>query len=202
MKLSPIAATAGAAAALLTTFAFDAGPAMAQDCVAASADPFDLDEAGVVAIYDCMQAAMVEGYTKGDDPVAPLYRDWTVTATRAAVAGPHGERLLLTFANDIAAEEYLKFAYEGVEMPVGSVLAKESIKIGKEGKARVGPLFIMTKVAAGEADETDNWVYSGVQPNGAALKFKQSFCHDCHAGFADQDALAYPLEEVRIGAGN
>lgn len=187
-------------AAATILLATGATGAAAQDCVAPSADPFDLEEGDVVALYTCMEAQMVEGYTKGEDPVAPVYRDWTVTATRAAVAGPHGERLLLTFANDVAAEEYLKFAYEGVMMPIGSVLAKESIKLGKDGAARVGPLFIMTKVAAGVADETDGWVYSGVQPNGAALKFKQSFCHDCHSAFADQDSLAYPLEEVRVGS--
>jgi len=188
-------------AAFVAAMAFT-GTAHAEDCIAPSADPFELEDADVVALYECMEAKMVEGYTKGDDPIAGVYRSWAVTATRPAVAGPHGERLLLTFANDVAAEEYLKFAYEGVEMPVGSVLAKESVKLGKEGKARIGPLFIMTKVAAGEADETDNWVYSGVQPNGKPLKFKQAFCHDCHAAFSDQDALAYPLEEVRIGAAN
>ncbi len=197
MKILSLAAAALAAAMLLSTTS-----AHAEDCIAPSADPFDLEEADVVTLYECMEAKMLAGYTKGEDPVAAVYREWAVTATRPAVAGPHGERLLLTFANDVAAEQYLKFEYEGVEMPVGSVLAKESVKLGKEGKARIGPLFIMTKVAAGEADETDNWVYSGVQPNGKPMKFKQAFCHDCHAAFSDQDALAYPLEEVRIGATN
>ncbi|MEM8870402.1 MAG: cytochrome P460 family protein [Pseudomonadota bacterium] len=190
------------ATALVLSFGLMPGLAQAEDCIAPSADPFELEENDVITLYDCMEAKMLAGYTKGDDPVAAVYRDWTVTATRAAVAGPHGERLLLTYANDIAAEQYLKFEYEGVIMPVGSVLAKESVKIGKEGKARIGPLFIMTKVADGAADETDGWVYSGVQPNGKPMKFKQAFCHDCHSAFSDQDALAYPLEEVRIGVSN
>jgi len=188
--------TTAAAAVLLS-----AGAAAAQDCIAPSADPFDLDDAAVNELYSCIEAAMIEGYTKGDNPLAPLYRDWTATATRPAVAGPHGERLLLTFANDIAAEQYLQFAYDFGEMPVGSILAKESIKVGKEGKSRVGPLFFMEKVAAGgEAAEYDNWVYSAVQPNGKAVKHSQAFCHDCHAAFEDQDSLGYPVEEVRVGA--
>lgn len=176
--------------------------AQAADTCVIEGDHWDLDEAGVAALYDCISARMVEGYTKGDDPVAPVYRDWTVTATRAAVAGAHGERLLLTFANDIAAPEYLRFAPEGVEIPVGGVLAKESIAIGKEGAARVGPLFIMTKVGVEAAPETMGWLYSGVQPNGKPLNFKQSFCHDCHVGWESQDALAYPLEEVRVSGTN
>ena len=143
---------------------------------------------------------MAEGYAAAGDEVGSSYRNWSVTSTRPAVAGPHGERLLQTFANDVAAEQYLKFAQEGVVMPAGSVLAKESITISKKAKeARVGPLFIMTKLEAGGAPETDDWLYAGLQPNGKPMTFKQAFCHDCHAGFAEQDFLAYPLEEVRVG---
>lgn len=178
------------------------GAAHAADTCVIEGDHWDLDEAGVAALYDCMSARMVEGYTKGEDAVAPVYRNWVQTATRAAVAGAHGERFLLTFANDIAAPEYMRFAAEGVEIPVGGILAKESIKIGKEGKARVGPLFIMTKVEIADAPDTMGWVYSGVQPNGKPLNFKQSFCHDCHVGWESQDALAYPLEEVRVSGTN
>ncbi|MBW4707614.1 cytochrome P460 family protein [Roseobacter sp. YSTF-M11] len=160
---------------------------------------FDLDEAQVVALYDCLKDKMAAGYAKEGDAVGSNYRNWTVTSTRPAVAGPHGERLLQTFANDIAAEQYLKFAEEGVQMPVGSVLAKESVSFSKKKKtARPGPLFIMTKLDAGGAPETDDWLYGGLQPNGKPMKFKQAFCHDCHAAWEDQDSLAYPLEEVRI----
>ncbi len=142
---------------------------------------------------------MAEGYAKGDNAVAGAYRGWTGTGTRAGVAGPKGKRLLLTFANEIAAPEYLKFAEENVTMPVGSVLAQESFSIStKKKQARVGPLFIMTKVATDRAPKTGDWVYSGVQSNGKPMKFKQSFCHDCHAAFKNQDFLGYPLEDVRV----
>ena len=162
-------------------------------------DAFDLSEADVNEIYACLKDAMAEGYAKTGDEVGTAYRSWTVTSTRPAVAGPHGNRLLQTFANDIAAEQYLKFADEGFVMPVGSVLAKESIGISKKKKeARTGPLFIMTKLEAGGAPDYGDWLYGGVQPNGKPMKVKQSFCHDCHAGWAEQDMLAYPLEEVRV----
>lgn len=83
-------------------------------------------------------------------------------------------------------------------MPVGSVLAKESITISKKKKAAVvGPLFIMTKGEVGSSPETGDWIYAGLQPNGKPMKFKQSFCHDCHVSWEAQDMLAYPLEEVR-----
>ncbi|MFT4917210.1 MAG: hypothetical protein ACI9C3_003083, partial [Yoonia sp.] len=50
------------------------------------------------------------------------------------------------------------------------------------------------------AEEFGNWVYSGVQPNGKTMGVKQSFCHDCHAAYAGQDSLGYPVEDVRLGA--
>jgi len=187
-----LAASVVATMALSTT-------ARAADCAIDVEDPFDLEEADVIALYDCISDEMVEGYTKEGDEIAGTYREWTASATRPAVAGAHGNRLLMTFANEIAAEQYLKFAEEGVVMPAGSVLAKESIKINtKKKKGVVGPLFIMTKGEAGSSPETGDWVYSGVQPNGKPMKFKQSFCSDCHVSWQSQDYLAYPLEEVRV----
>jgi len=188
---------------LAAGFALTAGAAAAQDCTNIGVESFfDLEEAQVVSLYDCLKDKMAEGYAKEGDEVGSNFRNWAPTATRIAVAGPHSERLLLTFANDIAAEQYLKFEEEGVEMPVGSILAKESISISKKKKtARPGPLFIMTKMETGSIPETDDWLYGGLQPNGKPMKFKQSFCHNCHIGWEDQDALAYPLEEVRIGSG-
>ncbi|SHE98532.1 Cytochrome P460 [Litoreibacter ascidiaceicola] len=186
--------------AATTATALMATAASAADCAVDVEDPFDLEAAQINEIYDCLKDAMAEGYAKEGDEVASNFRSWTVSSTRPAVAGAHGNRLLQTFANDIAAEQYLKFAEEGVKMPVGSVLAKESITISKKKKqARIGPLFIMTKMEDGAISETADWLYAGIQPNGKVMKIKQSFCHDCHASYADQDMLAYPLEEVRVG---
>ena len=194
MTIRTYVAAAATATALMST------AASAADCAVDVEDPFDLEAAQINEIYACLKDAMAEGYAKEGDEVASNFRSWTVSSTRPAVAGPHGNRLLQTFANDIAAEQYLKFAEEGVKMPVGSVLAKESISISKKKKqARVGPLFIMTKMEDGAIPETADWLYAGIQPNGKVMKIKQSFCHDCHAGYPDQDMLAYPLEEVRVG---
>ena len=187
-----ILATATALAALA------AAPALAQDACTIEGDHWDMGDAEVAALYDCIEARMVEGYTKEGNAVAAEYRGWTPSATRMAVAGPHGERFLNTFVNDIGAAQYLAFAEGDFEMPVGSILAKESVA-NRKGTARVGPLFIMEKVAAGGAAEAyDNWVYSGVQPNGKPLRISQDFCHDCHAAFEASDSMGYPLEEVRV----
>ena len=122
-------------AALLT---LAAAPALAQQACTVDGDPYDLDDAGVAALYGCMGDRMVEAYAKEGDATAAAYRGWTATATRPAVAGPHGERFLYTFVNDVAAERYTAFEQGDFEMPTGSVLAKESMAV-REGEARVGP---------------------------------------------------------------
>ena len=180
-------------------FALVAAPALAQDACTVESDPYDLDAAGVDALYACMEDRMLAAYTREGDATAAAYRGWTVSATRPGLAGPHGERFLLTFANDVAADSYLAFREGAFEMPVGSVLAKESIAV-RDGTARVGPLFVMTKVD--DAPDYDGWRYAGVQPDGKPLNISQSFCHDCHGGFEAQDSMGYPLEEVRVSATN
>ena len=174
------------------------GAASAQDC-AIDKDPWELSGDEITAVYACISDALAAGYAAGDNPVAAEYRGWTATATRPGLHGAHSERLLLTFANDIGAEAYMRYEVsDTVTMPVGTILAKESFGFRDTGAVRRGPLFIMEKVAAGEADDYDNWVYSGVQPNGAPLNISQAFCHDCHAAYSDQDSLGYPLEDIRI----
>ena len=159
----------------------------------------DFEQADTDRLYACVKDKLAAGYAKEGHEIGSTYRDWQATATGPAAPGPHGSRFLFTFANDVAYEQYVKYNEDGgFSMPVGSVLAKESFKLSKKGKPRNGPLFIMTKVAAGEADEFDNWVYSAVQPNGKNMKIKQSFCHDCHAAFEDQDSMGYPDTDVRF----
>ena len=186
--------------AIAAAFMSFAGAASAEDCAAITVeDAFDLDDAAIAGLYECLGAKMAEGYAAEGDEIGSTYRSWTASQTAGAVQGAHGKRVLFTYANDIAAEQYLKFEEEGFEMPVGSILAKESISIStKKKKARPGPLFIMTKVGTDEAPDTKGWLYAGLQPNGKVMKVKQSFCHDCHVGWEEQDALAYPVEEYRV----
>jgi hypothetical protein len=163
---------------------------------------FDFDEAEVAALYVCVADNLAAGYAAHDDAVGSVYRTWGNAATGPAVPGIHGERFLNTFVNEIGYDTYIQYAYgDDFVMPAGTVIAKESYKLRGDGTPRLGPLFIMTKVEAGtDAEEFGNWVYSGVQPNGKTMGVKQSFCHDCHAAYADQDSLGYPVEDVRLGA--
>lgn len=172
--------------------------AQAEDCVF-DKDIVDFEQTDIDALYACVSDTLAENYAKQGDEVGSVYREWQATATGPAAPGPHGNRFLFTFANEIAYETYVEYGYgDDFAMPVGSVLAKESYKLRGNGAPRPGPLFIMTKVDAGTADEFGNWVYSAVQPNGKPMGIQQSFCHDCHVSYADQDNLGYPDFDVRF----
>ena len=193
MIYRPVFVTAITLATSLTL----ATAATAAECKVEKENVWDMSAEEITAFYDCMKASMAEAYAKNDIEAASTYRDWTVTSTRPAVQGAHSGRLLQTFANDIAAEQYLKFAPEGVEMPAGSVLAKESFGI-KDGTGRVGPLFLMTKLEEGASPDTADWRYAVVTGSGGTMGISQAFCADCHVNWEAQDMLAYPMEEVRV----
>lgn len=186
-----------ASAATLATGLTLASAAAAADCPVDKESLWDMNADEINAFYDCMEAKMARCYAQSDIPAASAYRNWTVTSTRPAVQGAHSARLLQTFANDIAADQYLKFQSEGVEMPAGSILAKESLAINN-GKGTVGPLFVMTKLEEGESPETGDWTYTAIAASGKTMGISQSYCHDCHVQWKAHDNLAYPMEEVRV----
>ena len=161
----------------------------------------DLTDDQVQTLYDCIKSELREGYASKGDALTSEYTGWKAAATLPAAPGVHGKRFLMTFVNDAGFDEYVKFSEERGPMPVGSVIAKESFNVSKKGKVKKGPLFFMTKVAAGgEADQYGNWVYAAFSAKGKVMKIKQKFCHDCHQAYEDQDSLGYPVEDYRVSS--
>ncbi len=184
--------------------------AIASAAQAAPCDPGkdgnDLTFEEAQAVYDCIAADLHAGYMKGDKKWIPAefvrdYRNWTSANTLPANPGFHGGRFLLTRINDIGAEEYLKFAEDNVNIPAGTVIAKESFAVSAAGKVKPGPLFFMQKVAAGVSPETDDWYYMAVAPNGKPMAVPvMTACNECHIGiYGSQGGLGYPVPEVRVG---
>jgi hypothetical protein len=158
----------------------------------------DLTDEQVVELYECIKGELREGYASLGDAWGTAYPEWGVVSTIPGGVGNHGSRFLMTLVNETGFTQYVKFSDEGVKMPVGTVIAKESFNVSKKGEVKKGPLFFMEKVAAGEADEFGNWKYSALQAKGKPMKIKQSFCHNCHGNFEGQDALGYPEEDYRV----
>jgi hypothetical protein len=90
-----------------------------------------------------MQAA----YPKSGNASASAYPNWRRYSKVAYVSGTHGGRFVQNYANGTAK------AYGAMEntgrMPVGSILAKDSFTVSPNGRAGVGPLFLMEKMSAG-----------------------------------------------------
>lgn len=158
------------------------------------------------AVYDCLKDGLHEGYMQGDKKWIPAdfvrdYRNWTRVSDLPASPGFHGGRFLLTWVNDVGADEYLKFLEERGPMPAGTRIAKESFAVNEAGEVQKGPLFLMEKVAAGISPESNDWYYMMVAPNGEPQAVPvMTACNACHQGnFGQRDGLGYPVPEVRAG---
>ncbi|MEL7468832.1 MAG: cytochrome P460 family protein [Pseudomonadota bacterium] len=155
------------------------------------------------ALYACIEAKLLEGYSKATDvPGVPGYKDWKLVTTAPLVSATHGKMFVNHYVNDLGADLYTKWEdMDGAKFPVGTIFAKESFRISK-GEVKRGPLFLMEKVAADAAP--DGWVYTRLFPNGKYQRTngnkseKMAFCHECHAATLDaQDAAFFPPEEYR-----
>lgn len=166
---------------------------------------YELTPAEATAVYDCLKADLLDGYLQGDKRWIPAdyvasYRSWTPASAFPAAPGFHGERLLMTYVNEIGADTYLEYKDEGVIVPAGTVIAKESFAVDEQGKVQPGPLFIMEKVEAGRSPQTDDWFYMAVAPNGSPMAMDViSACSECHQqNFGAQGGLGYPVPGARI----
>lgn len=132
------------------------------------------------------------------------YTGWENVATSPYPAATHGNRYVNNWVNAIGAERYKKYEELG-QMPVGSVIAKDSFTVAASGSVAAGPMFLMEKMADGFQSDLGNWKYSMVMPDGSVFgqtNGKNSagmvFCSDCHAVVGeDQDYLMLLPEEVR-----
>lgn len=158
----------------------------------------DMTDQEATATYDELRPAMQEKYDKSGDAVAAVYAQWTRFNSAPYISATHGKRYVNNFANDIAAESYGQ--YENLtQMPVGSILAKDSFKITKKGKIRPGPLFLMEKMESGFNADSQDWKYWVITPNGKVMgttggekSKKVVFCHACHIAMgANTDSMTF-----------
>ncbi|WP_150523172.1 cytochrome P460 family protein [Roseibium sediminis] len=165
----------------------------------------ELTGAEAQAVYDCLKDSLHAGYQKGkkrwvDAAFVRDYNTWTRASAFPAAPGFHGGRFLVTYVNDIGAEEYLKYKDEDVHIPAGTKIAKESFSINGKGKVTKGPLFLMEKVEKGKSPKTDDWYYTMVSANGAPQAVNvYTACSECHQeNYGQQGGLGYPAEDARI----
>jgi cytochrome c553 len=163
-----------------------------------------LDLEDSARLWRCLAEDLVAGYRTGDKRWIPEefiqdYRSWTSASEYPARSSVHGGRFLVTFVNPIGEETYMRFADDGITMPEGSVLAKESWTVDEKGHVAKGPLFIMQKVAQGMSPVTGDWYYMAVAPTGEPMAMDViTACSACHqSAFGKRDGMGYPRAEAR-----
>jgi hypothetical protein len=159
----------------------------------------ELTDAEVATLYDCVRDYMRDAYSDADHPAAARFLDWTAYSLVPYLSATHGNRYVMNYANAAAADYRL---YEDVDaLPQGAVAAKPSFTVAPDGRASVGPLFLMEKMEAGFEPEAGDWRYGMIMPGGAATAQEElGFCNECHAAVgADQDYLFFLPGEYRVG---
>jgi hypothetical protein len=147
---------------------------------------------------------MKNAYAKAGVKTVRGYTGWTTANTVPYQSATHGGRYVNNYANKHAAHRYTKFEKAG-NMPVGSVLAKDSFAVRPDGKIGIGPLFVMEKMPGGFNTSTGNWRYTMIMPNGTAVgttngkgSANVQFCAECHLSMGeDQDSMTFLPEEFR-----
>lgn len=115
----------------------------------------------------------------------------------------HGKRFVEIYVNDVALEAYKS----GGEMPVGSIVVKPSWENEDGVPGADGPLFVMEKMPAGFAPESEDWFYAfqwqsppekwaakiGTNVDWRSPSEKVEYCSDCHDGI--ERSLGMPPKE-------
>jgi hypothetical protein len=163
----------------------------------------DLTDEELRAVYDCLRPEMVAATQGAELFAAKRWGNFERYSTISYRSDTHGGRLVNNYANHIAADTYGQ--YEEVRrMPTGSILAKDSFVVNANGTVSPGPLFLMEKMVSGFSEDTGDWRYAMVMPDGSVFGVTGGpnstglqFCHDCHVTMEDNDMMFFMPAEYR-----
>ncbi len=165
--------------------------------------PADLSKEEASRIYERMAQQMLEGYRQSDTPAAAQYQNWKRFNTAPYLSRGHGNRFLNNYGNSVA-RDYLNLQ-TGEQMPVGSILAKDSFTVTQSGEAFGGALFLMEKLPQATSPDTADWRYVMIMPDGSLFgdtlgenPVKMDFCHSCHEIAEAEDFLYFIPEDFQI----
>ncbi len=166
-------------------------------------DPARLDASAAAAIYRGMAGDLADIYRLSDVAAADGYQKWRRYNTSPYLSVTHGQRYVNNYANALA-RDYGRFGQSG-RFPVGSIIAKDSIAVTRDGKIYAGPLFLMEKMAPGFSNITGDWRYTMIMPDGSLFGVtngmgseRVEYCIGCHRARESFDHLYFPPRKFRI----
>lgn len=163
----------------------------------------EFPDAEIQAAYETVADDMVARYRLSGIPAA-AYRTWRRYNTAPYPSAAHGGWYINNYANGMG-RPYGRYEEADV-MPEGSVLAKDSFSLAADGAVRIGPLFLMEKMAQGFNGESGDWRYTMIMPDGSVFgttggvdSRKVAFCVPCHGLVGEtQDHMFFPPKAYRI----
>ena len=165
-------------------------------------DPARIGGFDAEAIYRGLAADMADIYALSGGRLAAAYQGWGRYNSAPYLSVTHGQRYVNIYGNRLA-RDYGRFEDAG-RLPVGAVIAKDSIAITADGEAFPGPLFIMEKMPEGFSNASGDWRYTMIMPDGSLLGVTKGegaerveFCIGCHLAREGYDHLYFPPEEFR-----
>ncbi len=175
--------------------------------------PADLADSDALTIYERIRDEMVAAYANSGLDEVQDYTTWRQYNTAPYLSSQHGSRYLNNYANDAAAT-YGQFEQAG-ELPAGAIIAKDSFEVTQRGDVLTGPLFLMEKMPEGFSEQTADWRYTMIMPDGRIFgrsggenAGRVAFCAECHRLAGDDDDHLYFVPEgyrrqfLRLGDGN
>jgi hypothetical protein len=166
-------------------------------------NPADFSPEEADAHYRELIQRMDAGYRTTNDPVAADYRNWTRYNLGPYRSATHGQRFVNNYANP-TARAYGKFEDAG-QLPVGSIIAKDSFTATADGQLRPGPLFVMEKMQPGFKYVTNDWRYTMIMPDGVVFgvtegenEARVEYCIGCHLAREAFDHLYFVPKNLRV----
>lgn len=169
--------------------------------------PGELTGSEALEVYRSLAAKMAAGYRQAGFGDLDDYQGWRRYNTAPYLSSTHGNRYLNNYANDLAAGAgYERVGEgEGVAMPPGAIIAKDSFSVTDDDRIFPAPLFVMEKLGSGASPRTGDWRYLTILPDGTVFadsagpsRGQAMFCHDCHSAAAETDFLYFVPFEVRV----
>ena len=164
--------------------------------------PARLTAPEAMSVYDNVSEQMFRGYAISKEPTAMSYGSWRRYNSAPYTSATHGNRYVNNYAN-AKAKRYGKMK-PGEKLPVGAVIAKDSLTVTNDRSVFAGALFLMEKLPRGKSPNTGDWRYQMIMPDGSLFGDTQgtgakevAFCHDCHAAEADRDFLFFIPKKYR-----
>lgn len=159
------------------------------------------DQAG--KIYDGLARSLADAYAKSGHPTATAYLDWPRYNSAPYLSATHGNTYISNYVNEVGTA-YGRFEEAG-KLPFGTVIAKPSFIVAKDGEIRPGPLFLMEKMEAGFKYVTGDWRYTQIMPDGVLFgetdgedSERVEYCIGCHLAVQQQDHLFFVPPSYRV----